>query len=69
MLFKGALVFQEAKLHKKDVLISDGRIKSIATSLECPDAEIVDATDCVPARGNGHERRQNLESGHNLWHQ
>lgn len=73
MLFKGALVFQDAKLHKKDVLISDGRIKSIATSLECPDAEIVDATDCVLTPGfvdihvhfrePGFEYKETIETG------
>ena len=73
MLFKGALVFQDAKLHKKDVLISDGLVKSIATSLECPEAEIIDATDCVLTPGfvdvhvhfrePGFEYKETIETG------
>ena len=73
MLFKGALVFQDAKLHKKDVLISEGLVKSIATSLECPEAEIIDATDCVLTPGfvdvhvhfrePGFEYKETIETG------
>ena len=73
MLFKGALVFQDAKLYKKDVLISDGLVKSIATSLECPEAEIIDATDCVLTPGfvdvhvhfrePGFEYKETIETG------
>lgn len=73
MLFKGAMVFQDAKLHKKDVLISNGLIKSIAPSLECPEAELIDATDCVLTPGfvdihvhfrePGFEYKETIETG------
>lgn len=73
MLFKGAMVFQDSKLHKKDVLISDGLIKSIAPTLECPDVEVIDASGCVLTPGfvdihvhfrePGFEYKETIETG------
>ena len=73
LLLKNALIFRDCGFEKTDILIMDGKIAEVRTSLKCEDAEVIDMAGLsilpglvdlhVHLREPGFEHKETIMSG------